>query len=1330
MPIATNSRTRFKKLSYKAPVVVHRGNLQQSTQQVEVEGIDENEAPNLGVDLSEVTEHHLQAALSSTQLANEGDKAIIAKPAYHIPTPDSKQILPSKDYGALYPIGSYQDPVTYVRSSTTVEDEIKGASYNLDEDDQEWLEERNKKASQAAQTALKELKPAMVTKLLGGKASKAKDPQTQLQLLALLAEENSEYRLITEDELEMIFTVMEHVTSEKAPFAHLDPEHSLPSLEDFLQAFDNDSALSRMSLPELPDLQWEKQALTPAMAKQKLQWSPDNPWRNLSALRPLVSHAYTWWQERRKDNGGKIIVPQLNFDESNDADPYVCFRRREVKLQRKTRKTDVLHLEKVVKLRLEMDRALAMLQSIAHREKTKRASLAQDRVCWETIKDLQDVKRVWGIVGPAEGHEDEDLISGEKREEAGYGVGSAPRKRRKVEEGLQIQTPAPSATGKSSVKKPHPSAEPGTGPGATSSGAGHNLSQLIVERARAVQSYIDRECLRKEETDRGWEEGSDSAYQPFPAPANIRNFRPVQTENLDPSNSEFQSSARSGRPPSFRRRLGRGGRIFLDRKLLAQSPVPPRLAAWPNSQGLGPGLKHASLSKDASTSQESNQLSERSNNTNPSPSQAGKKNSHELDKTNQKGSGSFTGPFAFYTQLRPSHLTTLPSSNGQSHQRSFASTSASQSYLSDTASASSGTTGRSDSSHDSSDSVTTTPTDVEDEDGLASHAAKRADLNDTQPSFEYDSDLDSDLDSDDDDDPSPPSVISEWRDTCREKWRYDDESGRWAGLGLCGLGGMEDDEEAVLDDFDQRFLRFRMTLLEEDDLHKLSTNWANVMQAQMALDCPPPPPQVSIIGPSLSGQVHSAGMPSGRTGADVASSAMSPPALPVGTPLAQVQAQAAAQAQAAHQLRQQQAAALAAASAAGGHALNASVAAMPPNAPAPLAVGQVATTTGAVAARAAQTNVGGPLSALQQQQQIHQAQVQMALQQHQQNQQRQAAAAAAAAAAQAQAQGQNQGRSSPNLQANRARMVPASAGQPHPLSQSHSFNQANGTGSPQSNVLQQQQQQQQQQSMGSGFPMLNQGSQPGIQQSQQRYNLGLPMQGQSAGSSPQMMPNAAVAAASQGRVSSSSPAPGQAAASPSMQHQQQTGQPNGLGGIQQSRSPSMMGMGGVQGQQRASFPQQQPAMPFSLAQLQQFQQQLGNNAPAMAQLQQHLAALHQQQPQNGGQQQPQQQQQQQHQMNGNVANQMQQLQQQLQYNVSNGNVQQSAAQALAMKAAFMNGGNGQNMQLKLPPNRVMQANGAPNGVANMNGMVQNGNQGQQQQHPAQRQPSQGSLSQA
>ena len=72
-----------------------------------------------------------------------------------------------------------------------------------------------------------------------------------------------------------------------------------------------------------------------------------------------------------------------------------------------------------------------------------------------------------------------------------------------------------------------------------------------------------------------------------------------------------------------------------------------------------------------------------------------------------------------------------------------------------------------------------------------------------------------------------------------ERWRYDEDGGRWAGLGLLGLGGMEGDEEAVLDDYDHRFVRYRMSLLDETNLLKLSTDWTYMRQALAAAEMHP-----------------------------------------------------------------------------------------------------------------------------------------------------------------------------------------------------------------------------------------------------------------------------------------------------------------------------------------------------------------------------------------------------------------------------------------------------------------------------------------------------------
>lgn len=317
----------------------------------------------------------------------------------------------------------------------------------------------------------------------------------------------------------MVVTVLERVTTEKVPFCHLDVSR-IPTLDELLPSFDNDSPLAALALPELPELPWQQRASSSSSAAAVSAvngagandvvpaWTPSNPYRNLAALKHVAEAVYPWWKERREDREGKPIVPFLNFDETNDNDPYVCFRRREVKTMRKTRKTDALHIEKLVRLRSELEHAVSLLSLVAQRERTKRVSLAQQRSCWEAARELLDVKRIWGIAGPMQGLEDDELISGERREESAGGSvnGAAPKKKRKTEEGM--------ATIKIPARKARPSdGEPGsatvssTAPGALLSAGG--LGSAILERVQAVQAYIERECMRKSEADLGWEEGSD-----------------------------------------------------------------------------------------------------------------------------------------------------------------------------------------------------------------------------------------------------------------------------------------------------------------------------------------------------------------------------------------------------------------------------------------------------------------------------------------------------------------------------------------------------------------------------------------------------------------------------------------------------------------------------------------------------------------------------------------------------------------------------------------------------------------------------------------------------
>ena len=78
--------------------------------------------------------------------------------------------------------------------------------------------------------------------------------------------------------------------------------------------------------------------------------------------------------------------------DTDDADPYVCFRRREVRQVRKTRGRDAHSAEKLKKLRKELEESRGLLAMIRQREATKKDQLATDRQLFEQRTNLRQVK--------------------------------------------------------------------------------------------------------------------------------------------------------------------------------------------------------------------------------------------------------------------------------------------------------------------------------------------------------------------------------------------------------------------------------------------------------------------------------------------------------------------------------------------------------------------------------------------------------------------------------------------------------------------------------------------------------------------------------------------------------------------------------------------------------------------------------------------------------------------------------------------------------------------------------------------------------------------------
>lgn len=98
------------------------------------------------------------------------------------------------------------------------------------------------------------------------------------------------------------------------------------------------------------------------------------------------------------ERGGRPIIPDVNvcihispfgtisnelqLDESDEGNVYVCFRRREVKPIRKTRRMETTSIDKLTRLSIEFQSALELANKAIEREETKKAMCDADQGIW------------------------------------------------------------------------------------------------------------------------------------------------------------------------------------------------------------------------------------------------------------------------------------------------------------------------------------------------------------------------------------------------------------------------------------------------------------------------------------------------------------------------------------------------------------------------------------------------------------------------------------------------------------------------------------------------------------------------------------------------------------------------------------------------------------------------------------------------------------------------------------------------------------------------------------------------------------------------------------
>ncbi|UNI19095.1 Enhancer of polycomb-like protein 1 [Purpureocillium takamizusanense] len=342
---------------------------------------------------------------------------------------------------------------------------------------------------------------------------------------------------LSEDDFEHIMEVFEDTATEQTPFA---------SVDNTVVAYD-------MMVPGLNHL-----------------GSPT-----------ILLHAkaiYEYWKTRRQELGNKPLHASLKFEmhqETDDTDPYVCFRRREARQTRKTRARDNKIAETLKRLRRELEDGRQLVLLSYEREMQKRELLHMDRALFEERARLKYMKVKLNIRDP-----DDDLVNQkpQKRKAAEPAAAQRPQ-------GTQLRAP---------VRQDGRSLEQEL----------VLLSDLLTQKERELREEIESKVANH----RRWNQNHiDLTREPLP-PVKKQGpelkFRPAKTQYLmtppasissesmevdedapEPMAVEkrelpvFQFKAGSmtaeqsqTNQPAFRRRIGRLQRLWIDRRGMTTPP--------------------------------------------------------------------------------------------------------------------------------------------------------------------------------------------------------------------------------------------------------------------------------------------------------------------------------------------------------------------------------------------------------------------------------------------------------------------------------------------------------------------------------------------------------------------------------------------------------------------------------------------------------------------------------------------------------------------------------------------------------------------------------------
>ncbi|KAL4950155.1 enhancer of polycomb-like-domain-containing protein [Aspergillus filifer] len=286
-------------------------------------------------------------------------------------------------------------------------------------------------------------------------------------------------------------------------------------------------------------------------------------------VRRFAADVYEHWKSLRTKNGNQSLFPNLKFEtgqENDDVDPYVCFRRREVRQIRKTRGRDAQSADKLRRLRKELEDARQLVALVRQRELARKEMLATERILFLQRAEVKDMKRKLNIKD-----DDEDLIN------------QKPKKK-------TLEVPhGPKTKGPGSIHMPQK-------PGTQAADDLQLLEDVQAEKENEILRDIKANIAKHIKWNEGYVDSTRAPLSPSPERTFEPSFRPAITTQLPtpPSSDSSENMLDSvidtvgttsfrdklaahalithedtNKMPSFRRRIGRGGRLFIDRRNLA-----------------------------------------------------------------------------------------------------------------------------------------------------------------------------------------------------------------------------------------------------------------------------------------------------------------------------------------------------------------------------------------------------------------------------------------------------------------------------------------------------------------------------------------------------------------------------------------------------------------------------------------------------------------------------------------------------------------------------------------------------------------------------------------